>query len=300
VAAHAVVVQRDEEGEIVWEETAWGDGCDGREFDEGRNWATYVSYTTALCDVILETFFVGYEDLPQGGGNDYDYNDFLVRFDTDFDVRQAGDTSEVDSITLDILPRARGASFEHEFGIELLPEFLCAGEYNLTVFDATDSEVSSDSGSFDGSSDVDIPLFILSDTSDAAAPVTVLGSSRCISPNVDEHVHVLVSDSINTGDAYPEDATNIVDGEACVESLRTAELTITFDDPCEFDIDVLDPTAPHGSGLFFNPYIVPDQTGETIDVGDVRLLTIPDTWLWPLKEVPIWEVYDEVDEDGTG
>jgi len=263
VAAHAVVVQRDEEGEIVWEETAWGDGCDGREFDEGRNWATYVSYTTALCDVILETFFVGYEDLPQGGGNDYDYNDFLVRFDTDFDVRQAGDTSEVDSITLDILPRARGASFEHEFGIELLPEFLCAGEYNLTVFDATDSEVSSDSGSFDGSSDVDIPLF-------------------------------------NTGDAYPEDATNIVDGEACVESLRTAELTITFDDPCEFDIDVLDPTAPHGSGLFFNPYIVPDQTGETIDVGDVRLLTIPDTWLWPLKEVPIWEVYDEVDEDGTG
>jgi hypothetical protein len=34
VAAHAVVVQRDEEGEIVWEETAWGDGCDGREFDE--------------------------------------------------------------------------------------------------------------------------------------------------------------------------------------------------------------------------------------------------------------------------
>ena len=38
--------------------------------------------------------------------------------------------------------------------------------------------------------------FILSDTSDATAPVTVSGSSRCMSPNVDEHVHALVSDSI--------------------------------------------------------------------------------------------------------
>ena len=37
---------------------------------------------------------------------------------------------------------------------------------------------------------------ILSDTSDATAPVTVSGSSRCMSPNVDEQVHVLVSDSI--------------------------------------------------------------------------------------------------------
>ena len=37
-----------------------------------------------------------------------------------------------------------------------------------------------------------------SDTRDATAPVTVSGSSRCMSPNVDEHVHVLVSDSIKT------------------------------------------------------------------------------------------------------
>ncbi|PSP52445.1 hypothetical protein BRC67_04410 [Halobacteriales archaeon QH_3_68_24] len=41
-----------------------------------------------------------------------------------------------------------------------------------------------------------ISPFILSDTGDATAPVTVSGSSRCMSPNVDDHVHVLVSDSI--------------------------------------------------------------------------------------------------------
>ena len=41
---------------------------------------------------------------------------------------------------------------------------------------------------------------ILSDTSDATAPVTVSGSSRCMSPNVDEHVYALVSDSIKEVD----------------------------------------------------------------------------------------------------
>ncbi|PSP51211.1 hypothetical protein BRC67_07885 [Halobacteriales archaeon QH_3_68_24] len=39
---------------------------------------------------------------------------------------------------------------------------------------------------------------ILSDTSDATAPVTASGPLRCMSPNVDEHVHVLVSDSITS------------------------------------------------------------------------------------------------------
>ena len=40
--------------------------------------------------------------------------------------------------------------------------------------------------------------FMLSDTSDATAPVTVSGSSGCMSPNVDEYVHVRVSDSISS------------------------------------------------------------------------------------------------------
>ena len=49
-----------------------------------------------------------------------------------------------------------------------------------------------------GRTDSDSCRFILSDTSDATASVTVSGSSRCMSPNVDEHVHVLVSDSISS------------------------------------------------------------------------------------------------------
>ena len=43
------------------------------------------------------------------------------------------------------------------------------------------------------------PGVILSATSDATAPVAVSGSSRCVSPNVDKHVHVLVFDSTGSG-----------------------------------------------------------------------------------------------------
>ena len=49
---------------------------------------------------------------------------------------------------------------------------------------------------------------ILSDTSDATAPVTVSESSRCMSPNIDEHVHVLMSDSMSTGSSANHDPPN--------------------------------------------------------------------------------------------
>ena len=50
---------------------------------------------------------------------------------------------------------------------------------------------------------------ILSDTSDAAAPVTVSGSSIRTSPNVNEIVHVLVSDSISSHLRKMEDAERV-------------------------------------------------------------------------------------------
>jgi hypothetical protein len=214
--------------------------------------------------VFPETIFVGYEDRPLGEGNDYDYNDFLVRIDTEFDVQQTDSGFEVDEIRFDILPRARVASREHVFNLLFPADTLCDGDYELTVFDGTGAEISSETDQFTGDSDVDLELF-------------------------------------DTGDAFPVDGTNGTTGEPCVESNRTAQLTITFDSPCPFDIDDLEPTAPNGGGLFFDPYItVGDDPDRTVRAGDIRLVTVPDTWLWPLREVPIWEAYDEVDDDGTG
>jgi hypothetical protein len=142
---------------------------------------------------------------------------------------------------------------------------LCDGEYDFTVYDENDVAVVDLNGEpFTGNNDVDIELF-------------------------------------GTDEAFPMDITNVEDGDACVASNRTAMLTIRFDDPCPFDIDSLEPTAPNGTGLFFNPYITVNQNNdEVIDAGDIRLLTVPDTWLWPLEQVSIWDVYDEVEDDGTG
>jgi LruC domain-containing protein len=264
VAAHAVVVQRNDDGEVTWEETAWGDGCDGARINEKGNWATYFSYTSSFCDVFPETIFVGYEDLPEGEGNDYDYNDFLVRLDTEFDAQQTEDGFEVEEIRFDITPRARGARFEHVFHMLFPADSLCDGEYDLTVFDGDGNVDSSMSDvSFSGDSDNDIVIFD------------------------------------DTGDVFP-DQTNTRQVNDCVAPNRTATLTLTFDAPCPFDIEGLEPTAPNGSGLFFDPYITVNQTGETIDAGDIRLLTVPDTWLWPQERVPIWDIYTEVDDDGTG
>jgi LruC domain-containing protein len=214
--------------------------------------------------VFPETIFVGYEDLPEGEGNDYDYNDFLVRLDTEFDVQQTDSGFEVNVIRFDIVPRARGATFEHVFHMLFPADSLCDGRYDLTVYDVNGDVIPTDSVSgqlFTGSADVDIVIFE------------------------------------DTGQIFP-DRTNQFGGVACEEPGRTAQLTITFDEECPFDIEGIEPTKPNGSGLFFNPYITVNQSNdEIIDTGDERLLTVPDTWLWPLAGVPIWEVYDEVDEN---
>jgi hypothetical protein len=266
VAAHAVVVQRNGDGDVTWEETAWGDGCDGTEFAPGGNWATYFSYTSSFCDVFPKTIFVGYEDLPEGEGNDYDYNDFLVRLNTDFGVQQVGDDFVVDWIEFDITPRAHGGARNHEFNLLFPQGVLCDGTYDLRVYDSGGVVRDSVGQSFETSTgDVDVFLF---ETNDALPPKT----------NNDPNV-------------------------ACMTPNRTAVLRIDFNSPCTFDIASLEPTQPHGSGLFFDPYINVFEPGTTviehsIGAGDVRLLTVPDTWLWPIEKVPIWDAYTEVDDNG--
>jgi hypothetical protein len=139
---------------------------------------------------------------------------------------------------------------------------LCDGEYDLFVSNGLENPVLTTLGQpFTGNADVNIELF-------------------------------------DTGDAFPADKSNAVPGSGCTAPDRTAELVIRFDDWCPFDIDALEPTKPNGSGLFFEPYITVNQTGETITVGDSRLLTVPDTWLWSIEDTPVWNVYDEVDNDG--
>ena len=64
-------------------ETAWGAGFDF----EGKNWATYFTYIVQGVEVAVQwpeggTLSVAFEDLPLGGGNDWDYNDWVADIET--------------------------------------------------------------------------------------------------------------------------------------------------------------------------------------------------------------------------
>ncbi len=74
------------------------------------------------------------------------------------------------------------------------------------------------------------------------------------------------------------------------------KLIITFNPGCQFDFSVFDPYSTyHGEGLFFDPYLYVNNTGQEIHQGDVRMLTVPTDWTWPTPDGnAIWNVYSKV------
>ena len=74
-------------------------------------------------------------------------------------------------------------------------------------------------------------------------------------------------------------------------------LTISFDEGCEFSFPDWDENLYHGENLFFDPYIIVNNTGEDIHTGDVRMLTVPTDWQWPTPDGnAIWNPYPKVNE----
>lgn len=83
----------------------------------------------------------------------------------------------------------------------------------------------------------------------------------------------------------------------------TAEITLDLDSPARIPDDPINETHQHGSGLPFEPVMVPTQTGEVIGPGDARLLTVQMGWEWPDDGTHIATVYDNVgpaDPDDLG
>ncbi|MHC4966601.1 MAG: hypothetical protein ACYTGE_17040 [Planctomycetota bacterium] len=79
----------------------------------------------------------------------------------------------------------------------------------------------------------------------------------------------------------------------------TAELTITFNGGCAFSFPAWDDTKYHGENLFFDPWILVNNNGQEVHVGDVRMLTVPIDWVWPTPDGNrIWNFYDCVTNDG--
>ncbi len=97
-------------------------------------------------------------------------------------------------------------------------------------------------------------------------------------------------EAMMSGDYYYDQVLDMTIIEDTSDFPAMVTLNITFDVPFAFTYPVWYGTNVHGENLFYNPSIDVWNTGEIIDVGDVRLLTIPVDWDWPMPDgTPIWD-----------
>jgi len=74
-------------------------------------------------------------------------------------------------------------------------------------------------------------------------------------------------------------------------------LTISFEPGCTFEFPVWEENLYHGENLFFDPWLYVKNNQEQVHTGDVRMLTVPVDWAWPIPDrTPIWTVYEKVGE----
>lgn len=235
-----------------------------------------------------ESTNIAYEDLKNTGWSDWDYNDLIVRIDTELCITTGNDLGIVN---LDYLSIARGAGFTHNFYHDL--PVVGSGRYELTVRDHNGAIVSQASGKFE-----DAPDFEIFGNTKAIFEETTAGCNgdfTCLS-------------YVNTFDYAP----TYRDG-------YTAELTVLMDDA------TMNPTTELGETPW-DPYIGVFDTGEEVHRvipghlnntqtvnsqhdpnspllnEDLPLVqTFDVTWDWPLEFSGIWLGYpDYVDFIKTG
>lgn len=141
----------------------------------------------------------------------------------------------------------------------------CALEHRqiLNVYDGDENLITSDSDSFGSSEGIDFTI-------------------------------------LTTSDAFPS-MTNTDESKAYIMTDRTVNLTLEFEEGCDFSFSEYDPyNGFHGEGLFFDPYLYVKNNDEIVSAGDVRMLTVPVDWMWPEEQKAIWNVYDDIEKDEEG
>jgi len=218
--------------------------------------------TESISGVVPMT--IGFEDLQFDRPDmDFDYNDWVTNIDTKLVINAA--TQDLYRINFIITPRARGGVRSHAFHISIPADtFTSDGVATLTIRDQSGHTVSSTQIPFDASQVNDFKVI----------PCTC--------------------------DAFPVagEVINAFENQPVVISERTAELSIEFYEAGPFDLSYMSEdkiSAPHGTGLFFDPYLqMPDQNLE-IHQGDLRMLSVPEiNWMWPEERVRIDQAYPGV------
>ena len=238
------------------DETAWGAGDDF----PGKNWATYFTYHVQPYEVLWPeggTATIAFEDLPVGGGNDYDYNDFV----TDVSVVGAYSYEGLMELKFTFEAQARGAAYHHDLFLFIEANtFGSSGIYTITLYETDGSMLISMAAPFDNTLDFDRKIF--ADT------------WLALPPN------------------YGGWSGNTFDGSG-VQPGRMTVVTFEFDTPFAFDLSTYTPdyVSVHGDNLFFDPYLYVWDTGEEIHITDPRLIVVPTDWEWPQETAAIWTVY---------
>lgn len=225
-----------------------------------------VNVITDSCPIPPVEFTVGYEDVPLNSLIDYDYNDWITDLEIEFTNEDTAECFLTD-IKFTITPEARGAQNNHAFHMRF-PDgiFDSNGQTTLVILDQNGNPISATNLAFTNGQDNDYTVF--------AQTSQVFG------------------DLVNTVEAW----------RPPVDPNRTAELTISFDTPVQFNIFDYDLDDPHGGNIFFDPYIeVLDIPGYEVHAGDLTILTIPLTvWPWSEEQVAIYDSYPDVTFiDGT-
>jgi hypothetical protein len=203
---------------------------------------------------------LGYEDLQLSTGqNDFDYNDWVVDISGTLSYT-SGAPYLIHQISMSILPRARGAGYDHSFQIRLPGQlFPSNGTALLTTYDQNHNVLSTQTRAFVGNADNTFVIFP------------------------------------NSSVVFPGSIIDTVEGKTFVPPQRFADLSITFDTPFTFNPNLGDFGMPHGTGLFFDPELVVLNTGDQVHIGDLRLLSVPIMqWLWPEEFVRLDRAYPGV------
>jgi len=210
----------------------------------------------------------GYEDLRLDQGNDFDYNDWVVKVNTDFTYNGLSQqTIVISRVAFQITPQARGAMLPHEFHFSLPPNaFASNGVATLQVVDPVGNILKNEQTAFIASQLNDYKVFDL--TSAALPPANA--------------------------------AANAIEGAGFIQAQQIASLVIQFEAPFQFTITDF---GPHGEGLFFEPYLrVIPPSGDRYNVGngDLRTIVFPFAdWKWPEERVRIDRAYPGINYIGT-
>jgi len=217
---------------------------------------------------------IAYEDLPVNGGNDWDYNDWIIELEVEYIFNTDGATE----MRLYADPWARGAAYHHSQGLAIAMGTLTSqGTYTVINYDEEWGFVSTEAPeAFDPNEDIAITMF--EDTWET------------LPPNHDGDDYGKYSFDANTEPGY-----GIVLGPK-------VGIEFDFDTPMPLEPALLLNTDPgtHGEDMPFDLYLLVNNTGDYIVNGDVRFLCVPDFWDWPAEKYPIWEVYGGATETVDG